>query len=879
MKKNKLFILITLLIAVIIFSIAATSNQDRVITPATTTVTTAANAGESETMQKTTSLTTEKEPTSETTTEEVTSETTAEIAAKMQTVYNAYGQKKLNLKEMSNIPTKGAFDVVVSNNYAYIADWEEGLIIVDITSPQNPVRVSTFNAQSAGQPGKWGAVYAIALKNNYVYLTTHTGEFVVIDVSNPRIPKVVGFYKDKSQPFNGITINGNYAYIANGSEGLYIFDITYPNPIRVGIVDTSFIAFEVEVSGNHAFLTGGGRIWVVDISKPSNPVLIGSAPVYLSEGVAVSPDGYVYVTDFYGGLHVIDFTNLSKPVETNSVATLPEGFNIVIADSYLYIANGDKGISIFDISSSENPEKICSFETNSKRGQARNVFVKGDYVYLASGRGGLIIFKLVPEVNILVATPLFYTIEGLTYLLQCKTGFISEVGNVKWDFGDGEAANGVVVTHTYKPGNYIAKATIYNSDNTNFVQKEIAIVSKFPDLSASASPLKGDTALNVDFKCDLLSTNLTDSGLKYQWKIGTEVISEQKSFSNVFVVPGTYTVKLEVTDPASKFVKEQSFNIKVNPITFIFSDEGRKIQTSSPIFVDPKYEGDSRFDPDKDGINQAWEDAAMKKVAPYFELDEGESWLTKQYTSNHKVANFIRVTPYTSVSGTEYILFYYCIAWSRDYGRYINKEYSDINIFEAHNGDTEKVILAWKVINDKKLELAWVYTSAHGDMSSGHSGVWKATEETTNWGNISTFWGAVLTTEEMHGTLEFYKNALKLYTSQDKHANYPSISVGENIHLAWIPIPPPGWFVMEDVGGGPILRFDCYNAGEPGEPLMDDIRFMFPDERIWSGNINDPGVFAGGLGVTNNCPGTIGQILSQLPDILKEKLDAVIEES
>ena len=60
--------------------------------------------------------------------------------------------------------------------------------------------------------------------------------------------------------------------------------------------------------------------------------------------------------------------------------------------------------------------------------------------------------------------------------------------------------------------------------------------------------------------------------------------------------------------------------------------------------------------------------------------------------------------------------------------------------FEAHNGDDEYVVLAWKIINNKKLELKYVYTSAHGDMSSGHSGVWNAKGETTVIGSISNWY-------------------------------------------------------------------------------------------------------------------------------------------
>lgn len=64
-------------------------------------------------------------------------------------------KKQLRLVEQFNVPTKAAFDVKVAHgHYAYIADWEEGLVIVDLSAYPNPARVSTYNALSGGQAGK-----------------------------------------------------------------------------------------------------------------------------------------------------------------------------------------------------------------------------------------------------------------------------------------------------------------------------------------------------------------------------------------------------------------------------------------------------------------------------------------------------------------------------------------------------------------------------------------------------------------------------------------------------------------------------------------------------------------------------------------------------
>jgi len=395
---------------------------------------------------------------------------------------------------------------------------------------------------------------------------------------------------------------------------------------------------------------------------------------------------------------------------------------------------------------------------------------------------------------------------------------------------------------------------------------------QFPYFTATASTLEGITALEVDFNSEILDPRITDSDFYFQWYDGENLISESKSFSYAFVKPGTYEVTFYIKKLNYDIVASKSFNINVLPPEFTFEDEGRILYSTANIFLDEDF---IKIDVDKDGINQAWEDAAMYAVNPYFVLDEDETWLTARNTLGHKVANFVRVTPWPS-NDPQYILFFYCICWSRDYGRYMDQT----SIFEAHNGDDEYVVLAWKIINNKNLELKYVATSAHGNMTSGHSGAWNAKGPTTVIGSIAKITISNITNikdieftdikygdDPMVGTLDYNNNAVKLYVSEDKHAIYPSKSVGESVRLLYLPTPKPpligipavgfGWFVDEDVAEGPILQFECYNAGEPECWLMDDVGFIFPNERIWNGNIDNPDKFTGGLGYDGYSPGPI----------------------
>jgi hypothetical protein len=466
-----------------------------------------------------------------------------------------------------------------------------------------------------------------------------------------------------------------------------------------------------------------------------------------------------------------------------------------------------------------------------------------------------------PDIR-LAATPEFYVADGLTYRLEYKSDNPGAFGNVAWDFGDGKTSNLPNVQHTYKLGNYTAKATVTNTDKTQSWRGEVAISARYPEFAVNASTLAGDTALEVNFSCKLVSTDLTDVGLSYTWRIDSDVAGNKSSLDKIFVDAGTYTTTLEVRDPAARLVTSRTFRTTVYGPHLILSDGGRKLESSCPIFIKPEY------DVDKDGINQAWEDEAMRTVNPYFELDEEEDWFRFQDTD--KVVNYVRVAPYTNKSQEKYILFFYAITWSRDYGRYsVNASpVVEVEGLEAHDGDVEKVVMAWKVIDDKNLELEYVYTSAHGSEATSHSSVWNATGQSCNTGK-TVLWPSKKTVDDrMCATLEFDNDILKLQVSEDKHAIYPTAACGDGVSLVW------GIF-GEDCGGGGLYRFDCYNAGEPSAHLIDNIGDTFPNDRVWSGNIRKPSRFCGGRDGGDKGPGRIGNALSTVDTILQTRLEAI----
>ena len=208
------------------------------------------------------------------------------------------------------------------------------------------------------------------------------------------------------------------------------------------------------------------------------------------------------------------------------------------------------------------------------------------------------------------------------------------------------------------------------------------------------------------------------------------------------------------------------------PIYFDFSGGGKMVSSSVPIFG-------ATPDEDEDGINDCWENQAMEALNPWIELDEEENlisgeyhgtrWMEARENVGHHVVNFVRVTPYPRKEDPKYILFYYIVSWSNDYGRWW---------FERHAGDTEQLIMAWRVIDNYTIAMECIYISSHGDCNK-HDDLWEAYGVSCNTDPICNYASNIAGYETICSELEFKDNRLYLYASEDKHALYPTCQACE----------------------------------------------------------------------------------------------------
>ncbi|MEW6041772.1 MAG: T9SS type A sorting domain-containing protein, partial [Elusimicrobiota bacterium] len=205
-----------------------------------------------------------------------------------------------------------------------------------------------------------GFACGVAISGNYAYVADWDSGLQVIDIANPASPQLAGSY-DTPDWAKSVAISGNYAYVADWDSGLCIVNVTDPaSPRFAGSYDTPGRACGVAISGNYAYVADDfSRIPVLDISSPANIRLVGT---YYTKGTScqlVLNNGYLYSADVLAGLSVIDLDDIRTGIANNSSSfkssnvflhNYPNPFNLNTTFKFNYNPGLSFQLSIFDIS-------------------------------------------------------------------------------------------------------------------------------------------------------------------------------------------------------------------------------------------------------------------------------------------------------------------------------------------------------------------------------------------------------------------------------------------------------------------------------------------------------------------------------------------------
>ena len=204
-------------------------------------------------------------------------------------------------------------DIDIQDGLAYLSNWNEGLIILDVGngikggSPMSPVVVSQYKydlndlyrqVELAGGPGFIRGTHTAWRHRNYVFIADEVfpssgvqgakdasagrayGRLQVIDVSDYANPKSVAFYEPEYGGVHNIWIAGDTLYMGAYNAGFRAFDIS--GELRGDLRAQSREMVHVNTADQDGFVKNVAMTW----------------------GVVVR-NGLAYVNDMYNGLWIV----------------------------------------------------------------------------------------------------------------------------------------------------------------------------------------------------------------------------------------------------------------------------------------------------------------------------------------------------------------------------------------------------------------------------------------------------------------------------------------------------------------------------------------------------------------------------------------------
>jgi hypothetical protein len=335
---------------------------------------------------------------------------------------------------ISHVQTVGAaMDVAVSGDYAYVADAEVGLQVVDLAAlsglagsaateagpprrkaPGLGMRVDPHRRVGPAVeplPGKGVRARRLALQDDLAYLVGW-GALQVVDISDPEAPQVVGLLpiEDGAAALD-VAVVGDHAYVAGGRGGVRVIDVSDPAaPTEV----SAFVPDDVYVGGLaaagdslYAAASGAGLI-VVDVSNPRHPVELARHATPLPAWDVEVFVNWLFVSwNLRGaaggparacgsGVTVLDVRPREAP-ETMGTYCDPgrEGVaDVAFADGIMIAAAGERGVRVLDTANWSAPIEVGFYDTP---GDAVRVVMKGNRLYVADREGGLFILRFTPN--------------------------------------------------------------------------------------------------------------------------------------------------------------------------------------------------------------------------------------------------------------------------------------------------------------------------------------------------------------------------------------------------------------------------------------------------------------------------------------------------
>ena len=283
--------------------------------------------------------------------------------------------------------------IYIAGNYALLVIRYDGLQVIDISDPSAPVKVGTYDVA--------GWVNDLYVVGTFAYVATSAGALQVLDISDPTAVRQVGYYQlPEGQQMQGIHVVDDYAYVlwqhcestgypppgitCRGS--LLVLDVSNPDaPARIGSHNITIEdrVNDIYVTRGYAYVAAMQGIWVVAVSDPTAPEVVGQYERISDPSDIYVVGSYIFVS-VNGGFKVIKEYAPDLLREAGTYPTWGKPDDTYVAGNYAFVA-ASKSLRVIDVS---DPFGLVEAGAYAPLSNPKCVHVVGSYAYVANWHNG-----------------------------------------------------------------------------------------------------------------------------------------------------------------------------------------------------------------------------------------------------------------------------------------------------------------------------------------------------------------------------------------------------------------------------------------------------------------------------------------------------------
>jgi hypothetical protein len=220
------------------------------------------------------------------------------------------------------------------------------LVVVDLGDPTTMALVGEIQVP--------GLVNHVVVDGPFAFVAADEAGLLVIDVSNPEQPRVACVV-DPPWSADRISVSGGLAAVAEPG-GLRLLDISDPLRVQeVGWLATDRRVRDVSLSGSLAVISAGS-IHLVDVNDPASPVIISDLDDgFGSGGTGISLVGEYLLADVSDRIHVFDVSDPAAPTLVRRDGIYPGLETIDAVGDLVVVEAGSNGARLLDLADPAKP--------------------------------------------------------------------------------------------------------------------------------------------------------------------------------------------------------------------------------------------------------------------------------------------------------------------------------------------------------------------------------------------------------------------------------------------------------------------------------------------------------------------------------------------